>query len=554
MLEATAQRRREALGVTGDTTRQPALRVRKITLPWLSMIGGLLAVGFFLVRGEPRLLMFYELPPVLLQAEAAYAALGLLVLLVLVDLRRYRRQHSDQAQDLERLHSQLDELWARNRQLQLKAHTYSDHADKLKLFISDKLLDYIEYDEKFLHFKGIAAEVRHNGVISFDKVQSALQQGLVEAEGQSESVADEERAAQYRTALDAMRYLWDLLDLSTADNLTLHIGNLLCECEEHYCQRLLNPDQPVALPYEPTYSPRRAAWRALGMIGQDVAAEPEGASPWYLQARELYACLEPAGELLGNENHLVLLLENLLRNAQFYAGKRGYSSPFPSIALTLAESRGDVCIRVYNRGPHIRDEDRERLFQLGYSTRRKREHHGRGLGLYFVNEIVKAYEGSILVDNIHTPALTYEVILELDNGAIISDRVRVDMEEGRPRGVLTAGGEPVWELPARLVQASVSAGDEAPCARLDDFAQRGRQDHHDPLHPTRPQWRLRHQPKRGGGRVVFEPLAVQGVEFEVRLPTAQKRLDGIDDAVADAAALDADEALLRSRVVTAPDA
>lgn len=517
------------------------------------MIGGLLAVAFFVVRGEPRLLLFYELPPVLLQAEAAYAALGLVVLLVLVDLRRYRRQHSDQTQDLARLHSQLDELWARNRQLQLKAHTYSDHADKLKLFISDKLLEYIEYDEKFLHFKGIAAEVRHNGVISFDKVQSALQQGLAAAEGRAEAAADEAGAAQYRGALDAMRYLWDLLDLSTADNLTLHIGNLLCECEEHYCQRLLNPAEQVALPYEPTYSPQRAAWRALGMIGEDVPAEPDGASPWHWRERALQARLEPAGALLGNENHLVLLLENLLRNAQFYAAKRGYSAPFPPIALTLGEQRGDVCIRVYNRGPHIRAEDRDRLFQLGYSTRRKREHHGRGLGLYFVNEIVKAYEGSIVVDNIHTPASTYEVILELDNGAVISDRVRVDVADGRPRAALAAGGDAGWTLPARLVRATVAAGAEAPSARLDDFGPRGRQERHDPLHPTRPQWRLRYQPRRGGGRLEFEPLAVQGVEFEIRLPTAQKRLDGIDDAVADAAALDADEALLRSRVVTAPD-
>lgn len=539
--------------MTDGTPRQPALRVRAITLPWLSMIGGLLAVGFLIVRGEPRLLMFYELPPVLLQVEAAYAALGLFVLLVLVDLRRYRRQHGDQAQDLERLHSQLDELWDRNRQLQLKAHTYSDHADKLKLFISDKLLEYIEYDEKFLHFKGIAAEVRHNGVISFDKVQSALQQGLAAAEGRTEAAADEARAVQYRGALDAMRYLWDLLDLSTADNLTLHIGNLLCECEEHYCQRLLNPTEQVALPYEPTYSPQRAAWRALGMIGEDVPTEPDGAPPWHLRARALQARLEPAGVLLGNENHLVLLLENLLRNAQFYAAKRGYSAPFPSIALTLAEDRGDVCIRVYNRGPHIRAEDRDRLFQLGYSTRRKREHHGRGLGLYFVNEIVKAYEGSIVVDNIHTPASTHEVILELDNGAIISDCVRVDVDDGRPRAALAGGDDAAWTLPARLVRATVAAGAEAPSARLDDFAPRGRQERHDPLHPTRPQWRLRYQPKRGGGWLEFEPLAVQGVEFEIRLPTAQKRLDGIDDAVADAAALDADEALLRSRVVTAPD-
>src|SRR5690625_6466944 len=100
-------------------------------------------------------------------------------------LLHHHRQHRNQARDIQRLHNQVAELRQSKKQLQLKAHTYSGHADKLKLFISDKLLDYIEYDEKFLHFKSIAAEVRHNGVISFDKVQTVLQQ-LTETETSSQ--------------------------------------------------------------------------------------------------------------------------------------------------------------------------------------------------------------------------------------------------------------------------------------------------------------------------------------------------------------------------------
>src|SRR5690606_12702815 len=102
-----------------------------------------------------------------------------------------------------------------------------------------------------------AAEVRHNGVISFDKVQTALQRAAGSGAENAKPPAD------YQAALDAMRYLWDLLDLSTADNLALHIGNLLCECEEHYYQRLLNAEEAEPLPYEPAYPPQRAAWRAL---------------------------------------------------------------------------------------------------------------------------------------------------------------------------------------------------------------------------------------------------------------------------------------------------
>src|SRR5690625_7470080 len=70
-----------------------------------------------------------------------------------------------------------------------------------------------------------------------------------------------------------MRYLWDLLDLSTADNLALHISNLLCECEEHYYQRLLEVTGDNALPYDPVYSPQRAAWRAAALASTEALPE-----------------------------------------------------------------------------------------------------------------------------------------------------------------------------------------------------------------------------------------------------------------------------------------
>jgi len=497
-------------------------RLRAVGLPAASLLVGILAAAFLVILTEPRLAAFYGLPPALLRPETKYAVLALLGLVVVSDLYRYRRRRACQMADLQRLAEQIDDLWQRNKQLRLKAHTYSDHAEKLKLFISDKLLEYIEYDEKFLHFKGIAAEVRHNGVISFDKVQTALHSAAAEAAAAGHSTADHE------AALEAMRYLWDLLDLSTADNLTLHIGNLLCECEEHYCQRLLNAEHAAALPYEPVYSPRRAAWRALAMVRQETLEAPDGEAPWMLDDRRIHARLEPVGPLLGNENHLVLLLDNLLRNAQFYAGKRGYGAPFASIALSLTEDDGEACLRVYNRGPHIREEDRANLFQLGYSTRRKREHHGRGLGLYFVNEIVKGYEGHIRVDNIHTPAGRYRLHAELDNGEAIDAEVEVSTASGRPACVAAEDpdGACEWPLPAPLRRVSVMSTDGASCV-LDDFSASGRQQRHDPSHPARPHWRIHYRPRRNNHRLRFEPLDINGVEFEIRLPTAASRLEGV---------------------------
>lgn len=524
-----------------ETPENERQSVRTVTFPWKSALAGLLTVAYLWLLSEPALIDFYELPKALFQPPVKYGMAGAFLGLMLFDLRSYHLQHRNQKADLEELHRQFDELWTNRKQLQHKAHTYSGHADKLKRFISDKLLEYIEYDEKFLHFKSIAAEVRHNGVISFDKVQTALQQAAAHAETEPESEAQQQSSTEIREALEAMRYLWDLLDLSTADNLALHIGNLLCECEEHYYQQMLNGEDASSLPYDPVYSPQRAAWRALEQVGQArlEALDPE--EDWVLASSQWQVHLCPVSPLLGNENHLVLMLENLLKNAQFFSRKRGYSSPFPPVAMTLAEHAGRACLRVYNRGPHIRDEDRANLFQLGFSTRRAREQHGRGLGLYFVNEIVKGYEGRIAVHNIRTPETQYAVRIELANDEVFTELINVSIQQDRP-GCTNSEGEwreaeewtfavPVRSVEVTTTNAAPGEQGNANTQRLSDFADKGKQSRFDPAHPQRPHWQLSYQPKRHANRIRFEPLDISGVEFEIHLPTAQLRLDSSELAL-----------------------
>ncbi|MDQ2069600.1 ATP-binding protein [Natronospira bacteriovora] len=566
--------------------RAPRIRVRHPRFPWPSALAALAVATWFLFFTDPELQSFYQVPGILFSQEAMFSLLAIFILLMLFDLRRFQHRASLQKRDLKRVNEQMDELWNRNRDLQIKAHTYSGHADKLKLFISDKLLEYIEYDEKFLHFKGIAAEVRHNGVISFDKVQTALLRAAEQARGQSVETAGtaneqgkmrDDSLNDFDNALAAMRYLWDLLDLSTADNLALHIGNLLCECEEHYCQRLLNPDSDNELPYEPTFDPRHAAWRALGLVRPDPpplttttppAADSEDtatrqhpddgdgatdrppalSSVYALDDEQWHVRLGAAGELLGNENHLVLLLDNLLKNAQFFSRKHSSKRGIPNISFSLEETQGQTVFRVYNRGPHIQEDDRERLFQLGYSTRRSRDHHGRGLGLYFVNEIVKAYEGHIHVRNIHNVDARYQLDIELENGQTLTHTAEVMVQDGRPVCLVDEAddekvecraetGDPTtrdsqgWTLPGPARHIDVSADHSPQPRRLSGFEGKGKQDFPDPAHPERPHWRISYQARRRNPRLTFEPLNINGVEFEVRIPTAQHRLDSGETAL-----------------------
>ena len=516
-----------------EQSSPPNPRVRSLAFPWPSSLGGLLLAFYLLLAGSPQVFTpNFSLPPLLLTPGAQIAALGAFALLLLLDLYRHGRAQRVFAADTERLRQELRQVWQNKKQLQLKAHTYAGHADKLKLFISEKLLEYIEYDEKFLHFKSIAAEVRHNGVICYDKVQTALQAALTETEAQS---PDSNHRQGFQEALEAMRYLWDLLDLSTTDNIALHISNQLCECEEHYYQQLLHPEEPPLLPHNPDFSPRRAALRALAPLLQDLApieAEEELDRDQHLlldSDPQFRAYLEPTDSLLGNENHFILMLENLLKNAQFFARKKTRKK-HSRIALRLRQQGDLIEVSVYNRGPLIREDKIDQIFQLGYSTRRAREHHGRGLGLFFVQEIVKGYEGRISVDNLENQPAVYSLRLAMTDQRVITEVIQVTLNaEGQPQCQRAKDETPQpnleWQLDSPISQVELTPADSEQTLRLDWSQARSRISLLDPENSLSPRWVVEFQATRGGGELRFVPLDVEGVCFRICLPSAASRLD-----------------------------
>ncbi len=526
--------------------KPPRVRPRRVAFPWLSSFAGLVLGAYLLAAGEPQLLRElglmpegYRLHPLLQELEVKLAALLVFGLIILRDIYRHSRNLRAFDRDIARLRTELNQVWQSKKQLQLKAHTYAGHADKLKLFISEKLLEYIEYDEKFLHFKSIAAEVRHNGVICFDKVQTALQAHL-----EQDQYTDQSSRARDQDAFAAMRYLWDLLDLSTTDNIALHIGNQLCECEELYYQRLLNEDASQALPHRPDYAPRRATLRALGPLLQDSPTRLEALDDDHPDRLVLdddpqfRAYLDPTEALLGNENHFVLLLENLLKNAQFFARKKA-KSKYNRVALTLAQRDNRVELAVYNRGPHIDPEAMEQIFQLGYSTRRAREHHGKGLGLFFVQEIVKGYEGRIRVENIENRTAYYSLRIALADGQLTTEVIEVTLnEEGQPRcqRAQTLSGESKpgdtaleWDFEQAIARVELTPTGSQDTLALELDPASGRETLLDTHNPAIPRWALDVQPRRKGGKLTFTPLDVAGVCFRVLLPTAASRVEGEDE-------------------------
>ncbi|WP_020410550.1 sensor histidine kinase [Hahella ganghwensis] len=521
--------------------------------PWMTGILALVVVGYFLIISQPHLIAFYQPPELILHREFQWAVAAIFFCIALWEVRRFFRQRRQIELHIQKLRTEIDDIWRSKKALQARAHIYSGHADKLKLFISDKLLEYIEYDEKFLHFKSIAAEVRHNGVISYDKVRTALNKAVTElsnppSEDQDNADRSQTTVNPYQEALDAMRYLWDLLDLSTTDNIALHIGNFLIECEEHYYQQILNRGSDHAMPVKADFSPASALLKTLSPLVETTELEDingilkpieknntdksEETTTIDITTKQFRIVVDASPTLLGNENHLILMLENLIKNAQFFANKTAYKQKSDRILVRLYEHHGHIHFGIYNRGPHIDDSDKEQIFQLGYSTRRVKEHHGKGLGLFFVNEIVKGYQGHIQIENIPNQETTYSIRLALKGGEVVTRVVKATLEDGLP--VLQEAGQEdssrqlKWEFAKAVESIEVSSTSHPKTHVFNELDSRQPSQFLDPGESRIPQWMIEVKPKRSAHRVQFTALDTGGVQFHIRLPSADSRLNGED--------------------------
>ena len=337
-----------------------------------------------------------------------------------------------------------------------------------------------------------------------------------------------------------MIYLWDLLDLSTTDNIALHIANRIYDCEETYFQSLLkksNKDEPQ--PITSTFSMRQALQRALlplvespDDLSQSLSPDLALGSRLIYQDSQFNVQVDDDCEMLGNPNHIVLLIENLLNNALFYAGQKHFKKLHARVAIQLSQKAGITALSVYNHGPHIRDIDRESIFQLGYSTRRVRDQHGKGLGLYFVNEIAKGFEGSVSYDNIDNVEDSVSLRLESKSGDVQTHLLKIVRLGNKLQCALAQSADlPAnkleWSLAGKVVSMEVtsqSLQQTQVISSIDD----DKSDYLDTSNHQLPRWVLEVNNRQKSAKVSFKPLDVRGVQFVLKLPTAASRLDNQD--------------------------
>lgn len=509
----------------------------RIFYPWISTLFAINLVAWQILISSSHLLDPYPIPALLLRQDYFLAACGIFILLIVFDVNRFLRARKQYDDQLIKYESQISDLFSAKRELGTRAVTYSDHADKLKMFISDRLLETIEYDEKFLHFKNIAAEVRHNGVISYDKVQTALQLAIESARKEG----NQNRSRTYQDAVDSLIYLWDLLDLSTTDNIALHIANRIYDCEETYFQSLLKSaktDEPQ--PVTPTFSICHALLRALlplvenpDALSQSLNFDSTLNNRLIYQDSQFNVQVDADAEMLGNPNHIVLLIENLLNNALFYAGQKSFKKRHARVAIQLSQQAGLAELRVYNHGPHISDADKDNIFQLGYSTRRVRDKHGKGLGLYFVNEIAKGFEGSVSYDNIDNVEDSLSLRVELKNGSVQTHMLKTVLVANKLQCALAqsidlAASKLDWSHPDRIVSVEVTSQLLDKTQVISDIEGEQKSDYLDASNLQMPRWLLEVNNRQKSARLSFKPLDARGVQFVLKLPTAASRLDHQD--------------------------
>lgn len=125
-----------------------------------------------------------------------------------------------------------------------------------------------------------------------------------------------------------------------------------------------------------------------------------------LKGVTLNTSIEPNLSLVGNENDMLRLVLNLLKNAIDYNRSQG------TVTLTTSKREGSVFLTVSDTGVGIDEIHLPHIFERFYKVdqaRRQKDVVGSGLGLSIVKEICTQHEGAIEVTSIRGKGTTFSL-------------------------------------------------------------------------------------------------------------------------------------------------
>lgn len=120
-----------------------------------------------------------------------------------------------------------------------------------------------------------------------------------------------------------------------------------------------------------------------------------------------YSCKGNDFNLLGGAAHLTSVVYNLLDNAL------KYSPANPAITISLSENKEEIELRIKDNGIGIAPEYKKKVFEKFFRVPTGDVHNikGYGLGLSYVDSVVKSHNGTITVES--EPGKGSEFIIRL---------------------------------------------------------------------------------------------------------------------------------------------
>jgi len=111
----------------------------------------------------------------------------------------------------------------------------------------------------------------------------------------------------------------------------------------------------------------------------------------------------------ADKNNLYIVLLNLISNALKYA-------PRPQIIISTSIEHKQYCVSIKDNGVGIEKKFLRKLFRKFYRIPTGDLHNtkGLGLGLYFVNKIIDAHGGKIIVNSILGIGTEFKILLPVD--------------------------------------------------------------------------------------------------------------------------------------------
>ncbi len=114
--------------------------------------------------------------------------------------------------------------------------------------------------------------------------------------------------------------------------------------------------------------------------------------------------------LVADKSGLTSVIINLLENAV------KYSSQKPQIDVSLSQQHDIIRFEIADQGIGIEDKEKKQIFEKFYrvGNEETRKTKGTGLGLYIVNQIVKAHRGTIAVLDNHPNGTIFRIELPIN--------------------------------------------------------------------------------------------------------------------------------------------